>query len=510
MAVPSTRVACGVALAVAIARIASAEPSRPFWAGYARDAQHSALSTVASAPLTRVRWQTPVDRKPPYRGDALPIHYGSPVVTQANTVIVPVKTHTGGQFALEAFDGADGRLLWRQSSSYLLPPHDWVLPFGPALGPTGTLWIPGPAGTLYVRTKLDEPRRPRKRQVIFYGVDDYRLDPRTYRQTVFIDTPLTIGTDGAVYFGFQVTGFTPNGLRSGIARVADDGTGTWVAAADAAGNAGITKVAHNCAPALSPDGAILYVAVTNGDGSGDGAGFLVALDSRTLATVAARRLDDPASGAVARVHDDGTASPTVGPDGDVYFGVLEQPANSHHGRGWLLHFDAGLAPKGVPGGFGWDDTASIVPAVAVPSYAGNAPYLLFVKSNDYVEAGGDGVNRIALLDPSDRMLDPVTGIDVMREVLAVAGPTPDDDVAALWPHAVREWCINTAAVDPIRRSILVNSEDGKLYRWDLATGRLAESIALTTGRGEAYTPTLIGPDGTVYAVNDATLFAVGP
>jgi hypothetical protein len=32
---------------------------------------------------------------------------------------------------------------------------------------------------------------------------------------------------------------------------------------------------------------------------------------------------------------------------------------------------------------------------------------------------------------------------------------------------------------------------------------------LTPGIGEAYTPTLVGPDGTVYAINDATLFAVG-
>ena len=49
----------------------------------------------------------------------------------------------------------------------------------------------------------------------------------------------------------------------------------------------------------------------------------------------------------------------------------------------------------------------------------------------------------------------------------------------------------------------------KLYRWDFATNTLSESIALTTGIGEAYTPTIVGPDGVVYAINDRTLFAVG-
>lgn len=55
----------------------------------------------------------------------------------------------------------------------------------------------------------------------------------------------------------------------------------------------------------------------------------------------------------------------------------------------------------------------------------------------------------------------------------------------------------------------VNSEDGKLYRWDLTTNKLSESITLSGAVGEAYTPTPIGADGMVYAINDAVLDAVG-
>jgi hypothetical protein len=34
-------------------------------------------------------------------------------------------------------------------------------------------------------------------------------------------------------------------------------------------------------------------------------------------------------------------------------------------------------------------------------------------------------------------------------------------------------------------------------------------VRLTSGLGESYTPTAIGADGTVYAINNAVLFAVG-
>jgi hypothetical protein len=96
----------------------------------------------------------------------------------------------------------------------------------------------------------------------------------------------------------------------------------------------------------------------------------------------------------------------------------------------------------------------------------------------------------------------------MKEILTIAGVTPDPDFPD-HPGAVREWCINNAVVDPFSKCILANSEDGSLYRWDLTTNTFTQAIALTAGIGEAYTPTLIGVDGTVYAINNATLFAVG-
>jgi hypothetical protein len=145
----------------------------------------------------------------------------------------------------------------------------------------------------------------------------------------------------------------------------------------------------------------------------------------------------------------------------------------------------------------------------VPSYIGSSSYLLMIKYNNYASAGGDGVNKLAIVDPNDQtQIDPVTGLTVMKEVLTIAGVTPDEDFPG-FPGAVREWCVNTGVVDPATGSVLVNSEDGKLYRWNLTTNSFSEFITITTGLGQAYTPTLIGADGRVFSINNATLFAVG-
>jgi len=237
----------------------------------------------------------------------------------------------------------------------------------------------------------------------------------------------------------------------------------------------MTGVALNCAPALSPDLTTLYVAVSNGS-----AGYLVALNGTTLAPIARVRLKDPDSGNDATLPSASSASPTVGPDGDVYFGVLENPCCAeNHDRGWLLHFNATLSQPKTPGAFGWDTTASVVPSSAIPSYSGASSYLLATKYNNYAGAGGDGMNKVAVLDPNATETDPVTGVTVMNEVQTVVGPTPDGDLPG-----VKEWCINSAAVDTAGGSIIVNSEDGNLYRWDLSANMLSAPVMLTTGYDE--------------------------
>ncbi len=479
----------------------------PAWWGFGRDAQHSALSAIATQDLSRIAWSTPLDLDPPYRSGSgeLLVHYGSPAITSHNTVVLPVKTGADGGFRIEARSGANGGPIWSADTDYVLPAHNWVPSYNLALTTGNRLYAPGAGGKLLVKDDADAPGGTLQ-TAVFYGAADYAAAPAVFDGSVFINTPITVDSQGNVFFGFVVAAANPAGLTSGIARIGADGIGRWVSAPVAAGDPNIAKMAMNSAPALSPDGSTLYVAVNTAVRPGTvQTGYLLALDSVTLALEGKAALLDPGAGTLAWLSDDSTSSPTVGLDGEVYFGVLESVFGSHNGRGWLLHFDATLATRLVPGGFGWDDTASVVPASAVPSYSGSSSYLLMVKYNNYLGAGsGNGANRVAIIDPRAGQVDAISGRTIMKEVLTLLGPTFENGSSG----PVVEWCINTAAVDPFRASVLVNSEDGYLYRWDLATNTASQRIRLTSGIGESYTPTAVGADGAVYAVNNAVLFSI--
>jgi hypothetical protein len=480
--------------------------SGPAWFGYGRDAQHTAVSAIASQDLGRIAWTTAVDLAPQYTGSgALLTHYGSPVVTTNNAIVFPVKTGAGGGYRIDARDGVTGVPLWSMPSDYITPPHNWLPPYNVLLTPQLRLYAPGAGGKLIVRENADAISSTFATHV-FYGAAAYNANPAAFNAAVFINTPVTADAQGNVFFGFHVTGANPAALVSGIARVAPDGTGVWVGAAAAAADPSIQKPAMNCAPALSNDGATVYIAVNTAPGAGAQTGYLLALDSTTLAVRARIALQDPYLLAPARISDDGTSSPVVGPDGRVFYGVLEWQFGAHNARGWLLQFDALLNPAGAPGSFGWDVSPSVIPASMAPSYTGTSTYLLAQKYNNYRSAGsGDGLNRLAVLDPMASQTDSIIpSMSVMSEVMTILGPTLDTGSAS----ARREWCINTMAADPQRRSILANNEDGVMYRWDLTTNTLSQSVRLNSGLGQAYTPTLVGADGAVYAISNATLYSI--
>ena len=492
------------------------------WAGYGGNMAHTAKAPASLQVTNHIRWSTPVDQAPQYSGGELLIHYGCPAVTAGNTVLVPVKTQAAGSFQVEAHRGFNGFKMWTLTSNYVLPPHDWTPSFGIVQTANGPLAMPDLGGQVTFRDNVDRPTG-NAYSYAFYGTHTSSFDG-----SVFISTPITSDESGNVYFGFVTNGAAPAplvGVNGGLARIDANGNGTWVNAAKivAGDTLGITKVAFNCAPAISNDGSVVYVAINNGNGSSSvyGAGYLVGLNSTTLATKYAVKLFDyQNAGNLAIVTDDSTASPCVGPDGDVYFGVLENPFYSNHLRGWMLHFDSTLTTSKIAGGFGWDDTASIVPAAALgANYTGGSSYLILTKYNNYVEGNGDGYNRVAILDPNAAETvtvagtKPVTNTNVMKEVISLPGQTIDtrfNNPAANpnpYPNAVREWCVNSVVVDGSNKCAAVNSEDGSLYRWDFTTNSTTAKLVFNNGVGEAYTPTFVGPDGQVYAINNAVLFA---
>src|SRR5213593_2257455 len=127
------------------------------WRTFAGNAQHTAVSSVAAQPLGVIHWSTPVDLAPP-SGEIL-IHYGSPLVTAANTVIVPVKTGTGG-FEVDARNGRDGSLIWSQSTDYILPPHNWTPSYSSTLTLANRLYFAGAGGTVFFRDDVDSSTSP--------------------------------------------------------------------------------------------------------------------------------------------------------------------------------------------------------------------------------------------------------------------------------------------------------------------------------------------------------------
>src|SRR5580700_7758274 len=117
------------------------------WATQSHDPQHTGVSSVRSQALRRIHWHTPVDLQPRLTSGELLNHYGSPLVTPLNTVIVPVKTGATNGFRVEARDGADGSVKWMLNTDYTVPSAPFLPSFGPTLS-KNSVFIPAAGGTI--------------------------------------------------------------------------------------------------------------------------------------------------------------------------------------------------------------------------------------------------------------------------------------------------------------------------------------------------------------------------
>src|SRR5579859_3754168 len=170
------------------------------WQGHAGNAQHTAQAPAAAQNLTHIRWKTPIDIRPQLSGDELLIHYGSSIVTAANTLILPVKVGATDGFRIEALDPATGAKLWQIGSNYVLPPHNWTPMFGPQLTLQNRLYFPAEGGNVFYRDTPDQATGTRGR-IAFYGNRNFAANPSAFTSTVDIDTPITSDAAGDIFFG---------------------------------------------------------------------------------------------------------------------------------------------------------------------------------------------------------------------------------------------------------------------------------------------------------------------
>src|SRR6266699_1482790 len=142
---------------------ASAQP-----AGFASDAQHTAIYDPPAQLLNAIRWTTSINL---YNTGAYG-HYGAPLITPGNTLIAPVKTATG--FQVNAFDAATGRPKYTLATDYIMPPYGtngWFPVYQPVIAtpPSGArLYYPGAGGTVYYIENLDSDTPTAPVQQCFY------------------------------------------------------------------------------------------------------------------------------------------------------------------------------------------------------------------------------------------------------------------------------------------------------------------------------------------------------
>ncbi|HZD93278.1 MAG TPA: hypothetical protein VE133_03430 [Candidatus Sulfotelmatobacter sp.] len=211
----------------------------------------------------------------------------------------------------------------------------------------------------------------------------------------------------------------------------------------------------------------------------------------------------------ARVLDDSSSTPTVAPDGSIFYGAYTA---YNYVQGHLMHFSANGDFLNAFN-FGWDTTVSIYPH--------GTTYSVVTKNNHYATGSycGDpnwcpeARTNAALLGPESyfvSQLDPNLNLEWSFQNTNTQSCTrnPDGTISCQTtnPNGF-EWCVNAAVVDA-NGMVFANSEDGNLYAIGQG-GVLQQNIFQQLAIGAAYTPASLDNKGRIYSQNDGHLFVVG-
>src|SRR5260370_22627033 len=212
--------------------------------------------------MNQVLWRPSVD----VTRNSSSSHYAAPLITASNTVIVPTVIAgfpldtSNVRYSIKAYEGNTGRLKYTLTNDYRPPIliNTWWPVYQPVLValPSGLrLYYPGAGGAVYYVENPDSDTPNPPVQIWFYtNLTGYASNAAAVNLLLFINTPLTAGTNGAIYSGYR--GSVPPSTNSsdGFVTIDADGNGKYVVGVTAAGSANARSSQMNCAPALSNDG----------------------------------------------------------------------------------------------------------------------------------------------------------------------------------------------------------------------------------------------------------------
>ena len=194
---------------------------------FAGNAQHTGVFEPPATYPHAIRWSTTIDRRQTFNNT----HYGSPLATAANTLIVPVKTEGDG-FQIKMFDGRTGE----QNGERLTP----TTCCHRTTGFPSSNWYRRPCGipppvrcgsaastmrgwrNAFLRHQSGSPgKRPADPRCVLRS-GRVRPHMAAFTSSVFVNTPLTADSVGNGNMGFRVQGSAPAPLsttQSGFARI---------------------------------------------------------------------------------------------------------------------------------------------------------------------------------------------------------------------------------------------------------------------------------------------------